>query len=422
MGAEAATRPGVPQAHHPHALLARGAQHLEELFPGLRTELVARGCPVADFAAATRILFPTGWAPRDAVGFDVQLVARAVLELVLRERVATLDAITFRYGLQAERLLLQPDGIAAALRPRRPTPAGDDELLHADLVVDATGRGTRLPQWLAEAGHRLPDTLLVDGKVTYASRLYTLKSGPEQDWFASYPPTLAPHSPRGAVAARVSPDQWQLALIGAAGHTPPTDDDGFRAFAAALPNPDFVHIIDHGTPSGPIRQTHATANRWHRYHRIRTWPGRLIALGDSVCALNPVYGQGMTVAAQQCHLLNTLLTRHAAQAGSGQEQEASRLDSLGPRFQRQAAALVRGPWLLNTSADRAWQDTAAPLSTRVATAYLAALTARIPHHPGLFLRFARTMHMLDAPTTLATPRALAQLVSLPSVPRHHHIG
>ncbi|MEU6956612.1 FAD-dependent monooxygenase [Streptomyces sp. NPDC045714] len=416
---EPATRPGVPQAHHPHALLARGAEHLEELFPGLREELAARGCPVEDFAAATRMLFPTGWAPRTPVGFDVQLVARPALEQVLRERVTALPSVAFRYGVRAEALLLdqQPGGVGVTVRPR--DAEGRDEVIQADLVVDATGRATRLPRWLADAGYSLPDTLVVDGKVTYASRFYTFRPDPGQDWFASYQPTLAPHSPRGGVAARVGPDLWQLGLIGAGGQAPPADEDGFRAYAAALDNPDFAHIIDNGTPQGPVRQTRSTVNRWHRYDRLPRWPGRLIALGDSICALNPVYAQGMTVAARQATLLDSLLTRHAHTARTKGTPGA--LDRLGPAFQRQAAALARGPWLLNTSADRAWQPATAPLGTRIATRYLAAVTARLPHHPALFLRFARSLHMLDGPAILATPRALAQLASLPSLPRHEAV-
>jgi 2-polyprenyl-6-methoxyphenol hydroxylase-like FAD-dependent oxidoreductase len=416
-----ATRPGVPQAHHPHALLARGAEHLEVFFPGLREQLVARGCPVADFAAATRILFPTGWAPRTPVGFNVQLAARAVLEDVLRERVTALPPVAFRYGLHAERLLLgePPDrgAVGVVVCPR--VSGTHEEVIQADLIVDTTGRATRLPRWLADAGYPLPDSLIVDGRITYTSRIYTFKQDPGQDWFASYQPALAPHSPRGAVAARIGPHLWQLGLIGAAGNAPPTDDDGFRAYAAALDNPDFAHIIENGTPEGPIRQTRATANRWHRYDRMPRWPGHLIALGDSICSLNPVYGQGMTVAAQQAAFLDTLLTRHTQTTRT--KGTPSTLDRLGPAFQRRAAALARGPWLLNTSADRAWQPTTAPLATRIATRYLAALTARLPHHPALFLRFARSMHMLDNPTTLATPRALAQLASLPSVTRHEAV-
>ncbi|QMU73516.1 NAD(P)-binding protein [Streptacidiphilus sp. P02-A3a] len=411
----AAARPGVPQAHHPHALLARGAEQLEEFFPGIRAELRSRGCPVGDFAEAGRILFPTGWAPRQPVGVEVQLVARTVLEQAIRERVTALDAVTVRDGVRVERLLLRDEGegVGVVVRPRGPDGEGGagaaETILRADLVVDATGRGSRLPRWLTDAGHRLPESLVVDAKASYASRLYTLKEDPERDWNSSYQPTMAPSVPRGAVAVRIGPTEWLLGLLGAAGNTPPDDDEGFRAYAAALRNPDFLRIIDEGEPVGPVHRTHTTANRWHRYHRVRDWPDRLIALGDSVCAFNPVYGQGMTVAALQSRLLDSRLTRRAA---------SGRLDGLGPAFQRGAAALVRGPWLLSTATDRAWQDTAIPLTSRIATGYLAALTARLPHHPGLYRRFVRTLQMLDSPASLASPAALAQLASIPSVARH----
>ncbi|OXM43068.1 hypothetical protein [Amycolatopsis alba] len=125
-------------------------------------------------------------------------------------------------------------------------------------------------------------------------------------------------------------------MLGAADEAPPTDEEGFRAYARELRNPDFATIIDEGAPSGPIRRTRAIGNRWHRYDRMRRWPARLIALGDSICIFNPVYVQGMTVAALQ----GALLTRHA---------ERGDLDKLGPAFQRGAATIVGIPWRVSTS-------------------------------------------------------------------------
>ncbi|MER5862828.1 FAD-dependent monooxygenase [Kitasatospora sp. NPDC002040] len=402
-------RPGVPQAHHPHALLARGAQELEKLFPGLRTQLLSHNCPVGDFGAMTRISFPGGWAPRAPAGFDVQLVARTMLEQILRDRVAALGPVVLDHCARAGRLLVDhASGRVSVGVHRRGEGEDREELVDADLVVDATGRGSRMPQWLSQAGYRCPPSLVVDGHVAYSSRRYTLTPVPGRDWSASYQPALAPNAPRGGVLARIGTDQWLLALIGAAGHTPPTDDVGFHDYAANLANPDFARIIDDGTPLGPVRRTRATANRWHRYHRVPNWPGRLLALGDSVCALNPVYGQGMTVAALQSTTLDTLL----AGRRPGQPPD------VGPAFQRAAAALVRAPWLLNTSADRAWDTQDTPLASRLATGYLNALTARIPHDPALFLRFARTMNMLDSPLTLATPAVLARLALPSAQPRH----
>ncbi|WP_225859546.1 FAD-dependent oxidoreductase [Streptomyces albicerus] len=396
-------RPGTPQAHHPHGLLARGAEILEALFPGLRSQLLGAGCPVTDFGTGTRTLFPSGWAPSEALGIDVQLLARTTLEGLLRRRVTALSAVTLRDRTQADGLIVGRDGQTAEVVVRRrgpQSPGKEPERILADLVIDATGRGSRLPQWLDLAGLHCPPMSVVDGRITYASRLYALDADPHRDWLASYEPTLAPAAPRGGVVARVGPCHWLLGLIGAAGHTPPADEAGFRAYAAGLRNPDLAGIIDEGTPLTPIHRTRATANRLHRYHRVDHWPGHVIALGDSVCALNPVYGQGMTVAALQAALLSTLLDRYA---------ETGRPAHLGPAFQQGAARLVRGPWLLSTSADRAWAAERAPLASRLATGYLTALTARLPQHTDLFLRFARTMHMLDTPRALVSPRVVAQL-------------
>ncbi|MFE9687487.1 NAD(P)/FAD-dependent oxidoreductase [Streptomyces sp. NPDC006285] len=404
-------RPGVPQSAHPHALTARGASQVEEFFPGLRAELLAEGCPVIDFAEGVRILFPTGWTSREPVDVDVQLMPRPLLEHAIRRRVTALDAVTIHYGLRVDRVQLDREtGVTAVVaHPHKTAGAGDQErVLQADLVVDATGRGSRLPHWLAEAGFGQPATLVAGKKTTHTSRLYTVSPDSGRDWCASYEPTIAPVSPRGGVLLRIGTDQWIVGMLGAAGEAPPTDEEGFRAYARELRNPNFATIIDEGVPLGPIRRTRATGNRWYRYDRIRHWPARVIALGDSICIFNPVYGQGMTVAALQAALLDTLLTRHA---------ERGNLDKLGRAFQRGAAALIRSPWMVSTSTDRAWEDNPT-LSSRIAASLFGAVTARLPHHPGLYRRFVRTMQMLDPPTSLVAPRALAQIASLPSVSRH----
>ncbi len=393
-------RRGVPQAHHPHALLARGAQLLELLFPGLRDELRARGCPVADFTQATRLRFPAGWAPRAPCGFDVQLVGRTTLDHALLRRVTAAGTVVVRARHRVDGLFFDRAGGPVTVAVHA-TSSHRKELITADLVVDATGRGTRLPHWLNQAGLHCPSPLVVDGHVTYTSRTYALAASPGRDWLASYQPTLAPHSPRGGVAARIGPDRWLLGLIGAAGRTPPTDEQGFLAYAAGLPNPDFAAIISEAVPLTPLHRTRATANRWQRYHRVPHWPGRLVALGDSVCAFNPVYGQGLTIAAMQSELLDSLLSAYA---------HDGRADRLGPRFQREAARLVRGAWLLNTSADRGWQGPATPLPSRLACAYLNALAGRFPYDEDLVTRYARTMHMLDSPRRLFSPPLAARLL------------
>jgi 2-polyprenyl-6-methoxyphenol hydroxylase-like FAD-dependent oxidoreductase len=389
-------RAGTPQAHHVHGMMARGAEILEELFPGLRAGLHRAGAPVFDFGADFPVLLPTGWAPRRPVGVPAQSFTRTALEERVREHVTALPGVRFLHGRAVTGLVLGPgDGRVTGVRVR-PKDADAEHALLADLVVDATGRGSRTPRWLASAGRQPPRAQVVDARYAYASRTYAVPPGVSRDWMCTLQMTYAPVRRRGGGVAAVDGGRQVVSLMGAAGDLPPTDDAGFTAFAESLDNPLIASAVREGAPLTPVRRYTRMPNRFHRYDRLGSgMPDRLVVLGDALCAFNPVYGQGMTVAAVQALLLRDVLR---ARAG---------LDGAARVFQRRAARSVRLPWLIATSGDLGWQDTPPPAVARAARWYLDRLLGAVPHDPDLYRRFVLVQHMLTGPHTLAHPRALA---------------
>lgn len=399
---------GVPQARHPHLVLARGAELLEARFPGLRAELAALGAPVYDAGLGLRYRLPSGRLPVSALGIEMQNVSRTTLERTIRRRVLAHRRIELRAGFVVEGLDLDTEsgtvtGITGHQRDTThpPGPArepGPREHLPADFVVDATGRAAKLFGWLTEIGWERPEILEVDGKVTYVSRFFRLPADHAAGWYAAGRVTYAPKINRGGGAVMLDGDRWLITMIGAGGEVPPTDHAGFLDYAASLDVDEIPAAITAGTPLTPAYRYARMANRWICYHRLRRWPQRLIAVGDAVCVFNPVYGQGLTVAAQEAQLLGELL------AGAGT------LTGLAQRFQRRVGGLIRLPWSMATSSDLSWDPAPPGRSARLVRWYLHHLLDLIPTDPEVATRFLRVQNMISSPPTLVVPRMITKVL------------
>lgn len=377
----AAHRKGTPQSRHPHALLARGAQVLEQFFPGLRDELTERGAPVSDFGRFP-MLYPTGWSPRVSTDLVLQTFSRPVLEAAIRRRVLAHPAVSLLDRTRAT-------GLATDAARRRVTgirTAGDTTYL-ADLVVVATGRHSRLRSWLSAQGMAGPEVLSVDGRLSYASRLYKRSADCTRSWQASLQATLTPTGNRGGTVLAIEDEQWLVCLFGADGQLAPTDPEGFGAYAASLMNPHIHEITASAEPLGPVYRYAGLGGEWHRYDRIRSWPGGLVVLGDALCALNPLYGHGMTVAALQAELLARTL-------------DSAKLPEAGARFQRRSARTLRLAWFMSSSLDLGWAGGRSPFVASLSRRFLHRVLRRIPEDPALYRRFLEVQHMLAPPVTL----------------------
>ena len=408
----AVPRKGLPQAHHLHVLLARGRQALEELFPGIGGELAAAGAEMIDAGQDIAWLTRSGWGARFRSEICSFACSRPLVDLVLRRRLAALGNVAVRQASEVTGLRFAADArrVVGALVARRDRSSVGREEIAADLIVDASGRNSRTPEWLKAAGFVAPEETVVDAHLGYASRLYRRPAAAAADWKCLYVQAAPPERTRGGVAFAIEGNRWIVTLGGIGGDYPPTDEAGFRQFMGSLASRELADVVEHAEPLSPIAGFRATENRWRHYERLPSRPEGLLVLGDAVCAFNPVYGQGMTMAA-----LGALVLRQSLRGVS----PARPPDGLATRFQGALARLNKAPWLLATSEDfrSPLLDGARPgLSSRLMHRYLDRLVAHTTRDQDLRKLFLGVLHMVRPSTMLFRPDTFAKVMLRPRPP------
>ncbi|MEU9112682.1 FAD-dependent monooxygenase [Streptomyces sp. NPDC048483] len=396
------TRPHVPQGYHAHAMLAKGAEVLEKYFPGLRAELQDIGAPVFDYGEHISFLLPAGFAPRQRTGVEVQTFTRDELERRLRGKVLALPEVTLLPSTRCDGLRMAGPGTVDRVQYRTEGAEQPTELA-ADLVVNTSGRASALDNWLTEMGLPVPEKRVVKAKITYTSMNFDRSEKSTPDFNVAYQMTFAPHTPRGGVLLAVERSRWTCSLFGFEDQLPPTENSAYLDFAKSLNNPHLAEQIEGRSGQEATYRYTNVNNQWRLYHKMKAWPDRLIAIGDAVCVFNPVYGQGLTVAAMEADLLHRTLGKHRA-LGTG-------LDGLSRGFQRAVARIVLTPWTLSSNSDLMWNPDRRPVMARIAHWYNKHLFEVSVRDARVWSRFARVANMVAAPTVLFHPAVVAKVMS-----------
>jgi 2-polyprenyl-6-methoxyphenol hydroxylase-like FAD-dependent oxidoreductase len=396
--ASAMPRKGTPQAVHPHGLLARGREVLEALFPGFTRAMQDRGGLVGDMMAD--VAFEAGrqrFAPGHA-GVSALAASRLAIEAEVRARVLARPGVRAITGVQA----LAPrheNGRVTAARWRSLADGAEHEL-DAALIIDCTGRGSQLPRWLGDWGYGTPAEERVDIGICYTSAYFRRTGGcamgPGLDKVAAFG-AVTNAQPRPGVVIAQEPDadglpRWVVGVGGFRGDHAQATLEALRERARDIGSPELVKITHEGELIGDVMRYQMPSSQRRRYERLKRLPEGLLAMGDAITSFNPIYGQGMTVAACEALVL--------------QQQVSRGLPGIGARFFRAAAKVIDIPWQLAVGGDLSIDAVPGPrpLPVRIVNAYAARIYRVAPHDPVVSLAFQRVVHMLDQPASLFAPR------------------
>ncbi len=395
---EAEHRHGVPQSPHVHTLLKRGLQSLEELFPGIEAQLADLGAYAIDWGNDLPWMGFAGWAPRFNSGLITHACSRNLLEQTIRRRLAAEDNLFIQQGQVISLLSSSNQTSVTGVRVRFGNQPETD--LTADLVVDASGRNSPAPQWLAAMGYTAPEETVINSFLGYASCWYQPPTNLQYDWQCLYVTVQPPNNNRGGVIYKVEGNRWILTLIGVGKDYPPTDKDGFLDFARSLRSPVIYEAIKDAQPLSSIYGYRRTENRLRHYEKLKRLPEGFVLVGDAVCAFNPVYGQGMTVAALEALTLDRCLNQQLSHQSDGN------LIGLSRHFQKQLNKVIAVPWLMTTGEDLRWHTTEGgqpDFISRIMQLYLDQVLLLQTENAEIHKTFLEVIHMLKPPTAFFQP-------------------
>ena len=413
-----ANRRGVPQGRHVHALLPRGAQILDELFPGILDELVAGGAPVWDDAELSKLyvshggheVLRSGKLAGDRKASALYMPSRPFLECHVRRRLKAISNVTIQAGQDVAELTSTTDrkrvtGVRVVDRD-----GGAQQELTADLVMDAMGRAAHTPAFLESLGYGRPVEDYIVTHTTYVSQLLRIPPGTLKEMLSLIGP--APGRPKAMFLFGYENDRWIFTVTGMVGHEPPRDLAGMLSFAQDYGPAHLLAAVRAGEPIGPVVQHRMPSSQWRRYDKMRRVPDGLLVCGDALCSFNPIYGQGMSVAALDAVALRDCLGRGVS--------------DLPRRYFRAAAKSIGVAWQIAAGSDLAFPEVEGrrTASMRVTSRLVDWVQAASESDPVVAGQFFRVTALVDPPARLLHPSFLYRVatVNLRRMQRHARCG
>ncbi len=398
-----AQRRGVPQGRHVHGLLSSGAQALEDLFPGFLDDLVDDGAVVLDGSGVSRVSMTFAGHPLNLNGplakpITSYLATRPFLEAHVRQRVRAIPNVEILDGHDAVEFVVAGAGRVTGVRV-----AAHDGTSHlevaADLVVDATGRAARTPAFLDSIGYKRPTEHRNTIHVAYTSQLVHIPPDAivERLFLIGARPELL----CGGALFACENDTWMLTLVGMTGLQPPVDRDGMLHFAEKFAPAAMMTALRAAEPLTEAVTYRYPASVRRFYERLPQFPSGLLVFGDAICSFNPVYGQGMSVAA-----LEALALRECLKEGP---------HDLARRFFRAAAKPLGRAWQMAAGADLTLPGVEGhrSASIRFANGYTERVLTAAESDGAVAETFLRVSNLVDAPSALLRPSIVARVMAAP---------
>ncbi|WP_436936128.1 FAD-dependent oxidoreductase [Halovenus marina] len=385
---EPKTRDGAPHARQPHLLQEAGRVIIEDLFPGYGDDLVSEGGLIIDIASDFNFYDEGGYVASPSTQIPGYAGSRPLLEHVIRKRVSEIDEVQLRDSTRVVGYRTDERGTTVTGAEISGTDDNNTSM-SADLIVDATGRTSRTPKWLETRGYESPEVAEVNVDLAYSTT--TVERDPD-DQRAFWAPASPPYT-RGGGALPIENERRQVVLHGVHGDDPPRNVDEFHDFASSLQITEVEEILDsHDMLSEDIDYYPFPSSRRRYYEELDCFPSGFLVVGDAIASYNPIYGQGMSVAA-----LHALVLHHTlAENGLG---------NLGLEFFDEVEQIVDVAWMMAVGADFQFPETTGPKprGTGLMGWYLSRLTRKAHTDRDLSERFIRVIMMEKPPKTLFRP-------------------
>jgi 2-polyprenyl-6-methoxyphenol hydroxylase-like FAD-dependent oxidoreductase len=403
---EPANRRGVPQGRHVHALLPRGAQILDSLFPGILNELVVDGAPVLDDGDLSQLhlsysgheVLRSGYITVDDDAIAMYMPSRPFLESHVRRRVQAIPKVTILGGRDVAELTATTDRNRVTGVRVDNHEGGAQQELTADVVIDAMGRGAHTPAFLERLGYGRPAEDHIVMHTTYVSQLVRIPPGTVKEKLALISPV--PGRPTGLFLTGYEHDSWMFTVFGMVGHEPPRDLAGMLLFAREYGPAHLLAAVEAGEPIGPVVQHRMPSSQWRRYDKMRRFPDGLLVCGDAFCSFNPIYGQGMSVAA-----LDAVALQDSLQQG---------VTDLPRRYFRTAAKAIGVAWQLAAGSDLAFPEVEGrrTASMRIVNRLVDRILTACESDAEVVGQFFKVTGLVEPPASLLNPSFIARVATV----------
>ena len=402
-------RKGLPQAHHQHILLMKGRELFETIFPGFDNELAKMGAPELSYSNDIALFVGHGKLPRFPSFLKVRPCRRTWIDSLVRKRIAALSNVQFKSNIQVEHLDFNnienrvTGVIYSEYHPSTSSTENPKVKLKADLVIDCSGRGSKITKWLKELSFPDVSSTVIDPKLGYASCLLKIP----ENYSGTRGIEVAPHAPDNPRAAglwEVEHGTWLLTLIGMAGAYPPNDFTGFKAFADSLPTSAISDTLNTAERISDIQSFRGTKNIWRHYEKMTAYPNGLLVMGDALCAFNPLHGQGLTLIAQGAQLLDRLLEQ-------GKKYNYS--NKWAQQFYRKSNRVFLSAWMFAISEDMRWPETMGrkvDWKLKIAYCFTDKLLATSQHSKYVTQVCLSVANMVRSPLSLLYPGILLRMI------------
>ena len=410
-------RQGVPQSIQPHILLARGYRILEELFPSLGTELTEKGALKIDWAREFQILSQAGWgatseSPSEIISFSC---SRPLLEWVIRNQlIEQFPKVRFLEqtkvnGLHYDSEKKQVMGVSASSLDN----SSSEEILEADLVVDASGYNSQACQWLQNLGLTPPPETVINPLIGSATRRYRLSPDIQQpNWKVIVIREFPPAKTKFGFLAQIEGEELIVSLGEYGQEFTSTEDETFLEFARSLPSPRLSEILRQAVPVSPIVVNSPHANRLRHYEQIEL-PAGFIAIGDSVCSLSPVYGLGITISTLGIMVLRKWLAESSEKGLSVNDFQQSLAKTNSPHWSFTTFLDARFPTTVtqsNSQVKRPQKKSKPGKIAQFLTWYSWQFTVRTTLDPRFYKLWLEGVHLLKSPLAFYNPLVMLKVL------------